>query len=161
MKKIFKSVLFPIWLVLEVVVFVLKLVMVLSSTVLGILPGQGRVNCYYLQQVVYFFVCCSGNSPRESTSDLFLFQSLADGVCDQRRRHIGANLPCQYNLSAQVQHGAQIQHAARNRNVGDVCDPELIRHHLVEATVQQIGILVNGLLVASVWSAAAHDRQQT
>ena len=63
MKKIFKSVLFPIWLVLEVVVFVLKLVMVLSSTVLGILPGQGRVNCYYLQQVVYFFVCCSGNSP--------------------------------------------------------------------------------------------------
>ena len=29
--------LFPIWLVLEVVVFVLKLVMVLSSTVLGIL----------------------------------------------------------------------------------------------------------------------------
>ena len=37
MKKIFKSVLFPIWLVLEVVVFVLKLVMVLSSTVLGIL----------------------------------------------------------------------------------------------------------------------------
>ncbi len=37
MKKIFKSVLFPIWLVLEVIVFVLKLVMVLSSTVLGIL----------------------------------------------------------------------------------------------------------------------------
>ena len=28
MKKMFKSVLFPIWLVLEVVVFVLKLVMV-------------------------------------------------------------------------------------------------------------------------------------
>ena len=37
MKKMFKVLLFPIWLVLEVVVFVLKLVMVLSSTVLGIL----------------------------------------------------------------------------------------------------------------------------
>ena len=33
----FKVLLFPIWLVLEVVVFVLKLVMVLSTTVLGIL----------------------------------------------------------------------------------------------------------------------------
>ena len=33
----FKVLLFPIWLVLEIVVFVLKLVMVLSSTVLGIL----------------------------------------------------------------------------------------------------------------------------
>ena len=37
MKKMFKVLFFPIWLVLEVVVFVLKLVMVLSSTVLGIL----------------------------------------------------------------------------------------------------------------------------
>ena len=37
MKMMFKVLLFPIWLVLEVVVFVLKLVMVLSSTVLGIL----------------------------------------------------------------------------------------------------------------------------
>ena len=37
MKKMFKVLLFPIWLVLEVVVFVLKLVIVLSSTVLGIL----------------------------------------------------------------------------------------------------------------------------
>lgn len=37
MKKMFKVLLFPIWLVLEVVVFVLKLVLVLSSTVLGIL----------------------------------------------------------------------------------------------------------------------------
>lgn len=37
MKKMFKVLLFPIWLVLEVVIFVLKLVMVLSSTVLGIL----------------------------------------------------------------------------------------------------------------------------
>ena len=37
MKKMFKVLLFPIWLVLEVVVFVLKLMMVLSSTVLGIL----------------------------------------------------------------------------------------------------------------------------
>ena len=37
MKKMFKVLLFPIWLVLEIVVFVLKLVMVLSSTVLGIL----------------------------------------------------------------------------------------------------------------------------
>lgn len=37
MKMMFKALLFPIWLVLEVVVFVLKLVMVLSSTVLGIL----------------------------------------------------------------------------------------------------------------------------
>ena len=37
MKKMFKALLFPIWLALEVVVFVLKLVMVLSSTVLGIL----------------------------------------------------------------------------------------------------------------------------
>ena len=37
MKKMFKVLLFPIWLALEVVVFVLKLVMVLSSTVLGIL----------------------------------------------------------------------------------------------------------------------------
>ena len=37
MKKMFKALLFPIWLVLEVVVFVLKLMMVLSSTVLGIL----------------------------------------------------------------------------------------------------------------------------
>ena len=36
MKKMFKALLFPIWLVLEVVVFVLKLMMV-SSTVLGIL----------------------------------------------------------------------------------------------------------------------------
>ena len=35
MKKMFKVLLFPIWLVLEVVVFVLKLMMVLSSTVLG------------------------------------------------------------------------------------------------------------------------------
>lgn len=37
MKMMFKVLLFPIWLVLEIVVFVLKLVMVLSSTVLGIL----------------------------------------------------------------------------------------------------------------------------
>ena len=37
MKKMFKILLFPIWLVLDVVVFVLKLVRVLSSTVLGIL----------------------------------------------------------------------------------------------------------------------------
>lgn len=37
MKKMFTALLFPIWLVLEIVVFVLKLVMVLSSTVLGIL----------------------------------------------------------------------------------------------------------------------------
>ena len=37
MKKMFKALLFPIWLVLEVIVFVLKLMMVLSSTVLGIL----------------------------------------------------------------------------------------------------------------------------
>lgn len=37
MKKMFKVLLFPIWLALEVVVFVLKLVMVLSSTVLEIL----------------------------------------------------------------------------------------------------------------------------
>ena len=37
MKKMFKVLLFPIWLVLEGVVFVLKLVMVLSTTVLGIL----------------------------------------------------------------------------------------------------------------------------
>ena len=37
MKEMFKVLLFPIWLVLEVIVFVLKLVMVLSSTVLGIL----------------------------------------------------------------------------------------------------------------------------
>ena len=37
MKKMFKALLFPIWLALEIVVFVLKLVMVLSSTVLGIL----------------------------------------------------------------------------------------------------------------------------
>lgn len=37
MKKMFKALLFPIWLALEVVVFVLKLEMVLSSTVLGIL----------------------------------------------------------------------------------------------------------------------------
>ena len=37
MKKMFKALLFPIWLAPEVVVFVLKLVMVLSSTVLGIL----------------------------------------------------------------------------------------------------------------------------
>ena len=34
MKKMFKALLFPIWLVLEVVVFVLELVMVLSTTVL-------------------------------------------------------------------------------------------------------------------------------
>ena len=39
MKKMFKVLLFPIWLVLEVVVFVLKLVMVLSSRVLWILLG--------------------------------------------------------------------------------------------------------------------------
>lgn len=37
MKKMFKVLLLPIWLVLEVIVFVLKLVMVLSSTVLGFL----------------------------------------------------------------------------------------------------------------------------
>lgn len=37
MKKMFTALLFPIWLVLEIVVFVLKLEMVLSSTVLGIL----------------------------------------------------------------------------------------------------------------------------
>ena len=37
MKMMFKVLLFPIGLVLEIVVFVLKLVMVLSSTVLGIL----------------------------------------------------------------------------------------------------------------------------
>ena len=37
MKMMFKALLFPIWLVLEIVVFVLKLMMVLSSTVLGIL----------------------------------------------------------------------------------------------------------------------------
>lgn len=37
MKMMFKILLFPIWLVLEAVVFALKLVMVLSSTVLGIL----------------------------------------------------------------------------------------------------------------------------
>ena len=37
MKKMVKDILFPIWLVLEVIVFVLKLVRVLSSTVLGIL----------------------------------------------------------------------------------------------------------------------------
>ena len=37
MKKMFKALLFPIWLVLEVIVFVLKLMMALSSTVLGIL----------------------------------------------------------------------------------------------------------------------------
>ena len=37
MKKMFRILLFLIWLVLEVVVFALKLVMVLSSTVLGIL----------------------------------------------------------------------------------------------------------------------------
>ena len=35
MKMMFKALLFPIWLVLEIVVFVLKLMMVLSSTVLG------------------------------------------------------------------------------------------------------------------------------
>ena len=126
--------------------------------------GHGRGNMVSLSQVEVCLGCVLRplvTVERESTSDLFLFQSLADGICDQRGRHIGANLPCQYNLSAQVQHGAQIQHAARNRNVGDVRDPELIRLHLVKATVQQIGILVNGLLVVSVWSAAAHDRQQT
>ena len=43
MKKMFKALLFSIWLVLEVVVFVLKLVMVLSSTVLGILVPMAFV----------------------------------------------------------------------------------------------------------------------
>ena len=37
MKMMLKVLLFPIWLILEGVVFALKLVMVLSSTVLGIL----------------------------------------------------------------------------------------------------------------------------
>lgn len=42
---------------------------------------------------------------------------------------------------------------------GDARQPELIRLRLIEATVQQIGILVNSLLVVGIGSAAANDRQ--
>ena len=96
----------------------------------------------------------------ESTSDLFMFQSLADGVRYQGRRHIGADLPCQNNLTAQVQYRTHIQHAAGNRNVGDICHPELIWFRLVKAAIQQIGLLVNSLLVTGVGPTAANNRQQ-
>ena len=82
--------------------------------------GHGRRNMVFLSQVEV----CLGRVLRplvtgecESTSDLFLFQSLTDRVCDQRRRHIGADLPHQNNLTAQVQHCAHVQHTAGNRNV--------------------------------------------
>lgn len=84
--------------------------------------GHGRRNVVFLSQVEV----CLGRVLRplvtaecESTSDLFLFQSLTDRVCDQRRRHIGADLPCQNNLTAQVQYCAHVQHTAGNRNVSD------------------------------------------
>ena len=96
----------------------------------------------------------------ESTSDLFSFQSLTDGVCNQGGRHISADLPRKDGLSTQIQHSAHVQHAARNRDVGDVRYPELIGLGLMEVPIQQIGILVNGLPITGIWPAAANDRQQ-
>ena len=46
MKKMFKVLLFPIWLVLEIVVFVLKLVMVLSSTLAGMTLEPGLLDVW-------------------------------------------------------------------------------------------------------------------
>ena len=42
----------------------------------------------------------------------------------------------------------------------DVCHPELIGPHLIKAAIQQIGILVNSLLVTGICPAAANHRQQ-
>lgn len=55
---------------------------------------------------------------------------------------------------------AHVQHTAGNRNESDDCYPELIGLCLIEATIQQIGIFVNVLLVASVCPAATNHRQQ-
>ena len=77
---------------------------------------------------------------RESTSDLFSSQSLTDGVCNQRGRHISADLPRKDGLSTQIQYSAHVQHAARNRNVGDARHSERMGLRLIEVPIQQIGI---------------------
>ena len=83
-----------------------------------------------------------------------------NGVCNQRGRHISADLPRKDGLSTQIQYSAHVQHTARNRDVGDVRYPGLIGLRLVEVPIQQIGILMNGLLITGIWPAAADDRQQ-
>lgn len=96
----------------------------------------------------------------ELPSDLFLFQRLANCICNKRKSHIGADLPRQDDLAAQVQDRTRVQHAAGSRDVGDIRAPELIRICLVETAVQQIGVLMNSLLVAGIEPAASNDRQQ-
>ena len=72
----------------------------------------------------------------------------------------GADLPCKDNLAAQVEHSTHVQHTAGNRNVGDVCHPEPIGVYLIKAAFQQIGILVDSLLVTSVCPTAANHRRR-
>ena len=64
-----------------------------------------------------------------------------------------ADLPRKDGLSTQIQYSAHVQHTARNRDVGDVRYPGLIGLRLVEVPIQQIGILMNGLLITGIWPA--------
>ena len=93
----------------------------------------------------------------KSISDLFSLQSFANGICNERRTHIRTHFPRKNNLAAQIQHSAHVQHFARNRNIGDVRHPELVGRCLIETSIQKIWILMNGLPVAGIWSAAAKD----
>lgn len=76
----------------------------------------------------------------------FSLQGLADGIHDQQGIHIGADFPAQNDLTAQIQDSTHVQHAAWNRKAGNVGRPELIRFHLIEATILQIRILMDSLL---------------
>ena len=52
-----------------------------------------------------------------------------------------------------------MQHTARNRDVGNIRNPELIGPRLIEAAIQQVGVFMDGLLAAGIRPAPANDGQ--
>ena len=68
MKKMFKVLLFPIWLVLEVVVFVLKLVMVLSSLICTPNTGHPVLGVFLCDTVMNTRRCASNYIDKENGS---------------------------------------------------------------------------------------------
>ena len=79
----------------------------------------------------------------KSTSDLFSFQSLTDGVCNQGGRHISADLPRKDGLSTQIQHSAHVPVSYTHL---DVYKRQELALHAIDATVEwfrALGLPVN------------------
>lgn len=96
----------------------------------------------------------------QSIGDLFLHQRFTDRIGDQRRRHIGTDLPAQHHTAAKINHSAQVRHTARRGDTGGVRRPKTIGPLPIEAASEKIIVHIHGLPVWRIWlSSASLGRQ--